>query len=229
MAKCKFIVLLIIIVSSVSISNSREEMVINPDYIYLNYESSLAYGSYLYFHQIADENYEIRWEFSGSNSYVGIILYAMTDLEFDKFQNLQTFYSYHLSDGSYYRDSGTFTPRSHDDWYIVFLNADSVMQTTYLTYDVDFIEDPSLLGMIVGTVIAFLVVGGIIGACTAIFNKNAKEKQRKQEVSQEIMPNFVQEQKELISKDIQNVKFCTFCGKTHRIDAVFCENCGRKF
>ena len=233
MAKQKFVFLLIIIIVlfSIPITKTSEERTSNPDILYLNYESSLPYGSYVYFHKIADENYEIKWEFSGSNNYVGIKVYAMTDLEFDKFQNFQTFYPYHLSDGSYIQDSGTFTPPSYDDWYVVFRNADSDMQTTYLTYNVDFIEDPSLLGMIVGTIIAFLAVGGIIGACVGVSNKKAKEKQRKQEVSQKIISSSDQSdqiQKEL-KENAQSVKFCTNCGKTHRIDAVFCEGCGRKF
>ena len=228
MAKQKFIFLLIIILFSISIPNTCEEKTSNPELLYLNYESSLPYGSYLGVHKIADENYEIRWEFSGSNNYVGIKVYAMTDLEFDKFQNLQTFYSYQLSDGSYYEASGTFIPRSYDDWYVVFLNADSDMQTTYLTYDVDFIEGPSLLGMIVVTIIAFLVVGGIIGACVVVFNKKTKEKRRKQDICQEIIPISYQSQNAIIENG-QGVKFCTYCGKAQRIDAAYCENCGRKF
>ena len=228
MTKKKFIFLLIIILFSISIAKTSEEKTSNPDILSLNYESSLSYGRYVYAHRIANENYEIRWEFSGTNINVGINVYAMTDLEFSKFQNLQSCYVYKLSDGSYYRDSGTFFPQSNDDWYIVFLNADSDMKITYLTYDVDFIEDPLLLGGIIGPIIAVLAVGGIIGAFIAISKKIAKEKPHKQEVSQKIISSSDQYQKELV-ENAQSVKFCTYCGKTHRIDAVYCYSCGRKF
>jgi len=228
MAKKKFIFLLIIILFSIPITITSEERTSNPDLLHLNYEASLPYGSYIYFHQIADENYEIKWEFSGSNSYVGIKVYAMTDLEFDKFQNLQTFYSYQLSDGSYIRDSGTFTPRSHDDWYVVFLNADSDMQTTYLTYDVDFVQDTSSLLIIVGILIACLAVGGIIGAYIFIHN-NKKRKLLIQEASQTIVPSSNQEQKEPIKNYNQNIQFCTSCGSPRRSENAYCGNCGKKF
>ena len=88
-----------------------------------------------------------------------------------------------LSNRSYYQAFGTFIPCSYNNWYVVFLNADSDMQITYLTYDVDFIENPSLLSMIIRIVISFLVVGEIIGACVAFPNKKAHEKRREQELS----------------------------------------------
>lgn len=228
MTKKKFIFLLTIILFSISIAKTSEEKTSNPDTLYLSFESSLSYGHYVYVHQIADENYEIRWEFSGSNINIGINVYAMTDLEFSKFQNYQSCSVYKLSDGSYSRDSGTFNPRSNDSWYVVFLNADSDMQITYLTYNVDFIEVPLLSGGIIGLIIAVLAVGGIIGAFVAVSKKIAKEKPHKQEVSQKIISSSDQYQKELI-ENAQSVKFCTYCGITHRIDAVYCYSCGRKF
>jgi len=228
MAKCKFIVLIILIFFSVTITNSSEDRSSNPDHIYLNYESSLPYGYCIGVHAKVDEYFEIRWEFSGSNSLVGIKVYAMIDTEFAKFKNSQSFNSYQLSDGSHVQDSGTFIPKSNNEWYIVFLNADSNHQTTYLTYDVDFIDKVSILPFLVGLIIFISVVGVIIGVLVVVLHKKAMKKRQMQELDQEIPPVSHQIQRESI-ENAQSVKFCTNCGKIRRNDTAYCENCGKQF
>ena len=229
MTKYKYIVPLIILLFSISITNSSEDGLSIPDHIYLNSESSLPYGYYVAIHRTASENIEIRWEFSGSNIKVGIIGYAMTYAEYFKFQNAQPFNRYYLSDGTHVQDSGTFTPTSSDDWYVVFLNADPYMQATTLTYDVDFIQAPSSLLIMVGILIACIAVGVIIGAIIIVHNKKQKEKLRIQEASQTIIPSSNQDQQEPIKNYNQNIQFCTYCGSPRRIENAYCENCGNKF
>jgi len=229
MTKYKYIVPLIIILFSISITNSSEDRSSNPDHVYLNSESSLSYGQYRAFKLTAKENIEIRWSFSSSNINVGIIVYAMTYAEYSKFHNSQPFNPYYLSDGSHIQDSGTFTITSSTDWYIVFLNADPDMQTTSLTYDVDFILATSSLFILIGILIACVAVGGIIGAFIIVHNIRRREKLRIQTASQTIMSSSNQNLQEPIKNYNQNFQFCTDCGSPRRIENAYCENCGKKF
>lgn len=228
MTKKKFIFLLISLLFLIPIPKTSEEKAINPDSLNLSSEFDLPYDYYIYFHQLADENYEIWWTFSGNNPNVGIIVFAMTSLEFFKLQNSQSFNFSELSNGLESEDSGIFIPPSFADWYIIFYNADSHMQTTYLTFDVDFIEIPSLMSQIIGLIIAILAVGGIIGAFVTVSKKIGRKYQHKQEASQKDISNSNQYQNEL-NEYAQSVKLCTYCKKTHRIDAVYCYSCGRQF
>ncbi|MHA1240332.1 MAG: hypothetical protein ACTSQU_06015 [Promethearchaeota archaeon] len=227
MAKKKFIFLLISLLFLIPIPKSSEEETINLGALNLSSESDLPYGYYRYFHQFANENYEIRWIFSGNNTNVGIIVYAMTDLEFFKLQVSQSFNYTELSNGLDYEDSGTFIPPSFADWYVLFLNADFDRQTTYLTCDVEFIEVPSLESEIIGLIIAILAVGGIIGVFFTVSKKIGKY-QHKQEASQKIIQSSNLYQNEL-NEYAQSVKLCAHCKKTHRPDAIYCYNCGRAF
>ncbi|MCG3224541.1 MAG: hypothetical protein H7647_08750, partial [Candidatus Heimdallarchaeota archaeon] len=99
----------------------------------------LFFNQYVYEGKKVKENAEIEWSFSGSNSYVGIIVMAMDEYNFNKFDNGDmSAYAYFLSDGNYIADYGTFKAKSDDVWYIVFWNFDAVIESTSLTYKVKF-------------------------------------------------------------------------------------------
>jgi len=233
MAKQKYIFLFIIVLFSFSITQMNEGRATEPTHLSLNSESSLSYGQYIAFKLTTRENIEIRWSFSGSNINVGIIVYAMTYAEYSKFHNSQPFNPYYLSDGSHIQDSGTFTITSSDDWYIIFLNADSDHQTTSLTYNVDFILATSPLFILIGILIACVAVGGIVGVIIGVYiivhNKKRREKLRMQDASQKIVPNITQDQKQSIKNYNQKIKFCIHCGTPRQIDNAYCENCGNQF
>ncbi|TKJ23118.1 MAG: hypothetical protein CEE43_05210 [Promethearchaeota archaeon Loki_b32] len=199
--------------------------------IQLSYEASLAYGEYIYFHINADEDDIISWEFSGLNNYVGIKVFAMTDIEFSKFQNAQTCYLYTLSNGSYYIDSGIFYPPSYDTWYIVFLNADPVEQTTYLTYNVDIERgndggDDSIFEEIFYPIIAFVIIGSICVAMAEYSNKQKKKKEA--EIISKLEPSFRSSEPQS-SPNEHELKYCSQCGTPQKVNAIYCINCGNKF
>jgi len=96
--------------------------------------SLLYYEDWEGFWWIAEGNDEIDWSFSGSNTFVGVDVFAV---DYDNYYNFYNGYSYtyySLSNGGYYADSGTFTVPYSDDWYIIWANWDSDIQSTSLTY-----------------------------------------------------------------------------------------------
>lgn len=222
----------LIIISFIAIIRSdsfNRNTIIQNEVVQLHpsYEASLSYGEYAYFSTEADKGDKFHWEFSGTNSYVGIKVYAMTDSEFYKFQNYQTFYSYKLSDGSYYRDSGTFRVTSYDTWYLVFLNADSDMQTTYLTYDLEIERAVDFTPIIVAIVI--IVVCSVISILIGIAYRQKNKR--------EVQPVYAPVQPQLYSKPVtitlpqpnNIIKFCSQCGTPQQRDVIYCAKCGNKF
>lgn len=231
-------ILILILVLIMFISFSIFSLIpINSDNIYhqndnlkLNSEASIGYGGYAYFYTVADEEDRFDWEFDGSNNYVGITVYAMTDAEFSKFQNLLTFYAYTLSDGSYIRDSGTFKPRSDDTWYIVFLNSDSDMQTTYLTYDVDLVRGNNWFESFLGPIIVIIIIGSIIGI-GAVMWKKSKEKKEGGIINEDRIDNkeALKSGTKPLTTTKYDLKYCTQCGNPQEKIAKFCEKCGTSF
>ena len=190
--------------------------------VQLSTESSLAYGEYAYFYSTADDDDKIRWEFSGTNNYVGITVFALTDTEFVKFQNFQTFYRYILSNGSYYRSSGTFYPPSYDIWYVVFLNDDSSIQITYLTYDINIVRgDEGSIESILYPILAVVIIGGVIAAVLEISKKKKLKEEKEIKGQKEKFTN--------INKFQGSIKYCSQCGSSQKINAVYCVKCGEKF
>lgn len=235
MAKKTILILILVLItfigfsifSFIPINSDNPDLQIND--IKLKTEASIGYGGYAYFYAEADEEDRIDWEFSGSNNYVGITVYAMTDAEFSKFQYLLTFYAYTLSNGSYIRDSGTFKPRSHDTWYVVFLNSDSDMQTTYLTYDVDFIRGKLWYEILLGPIIVITVIGSVLGVVIVLVKKAKTEKEAEKSkilAQDRISIESTNVKTQQIHSDI---KYCTKCGSLQKIEAIYCEKCGNKF
>jgi len=113
----------------------------------------------------------VHWEFSGSNNYVGIILWVMDSENYAMFKNLEvpdTFYT--ESDGTYYIDNGDFSPPQTATWYFLFVNYDSDQQSTILTYSLTCTGCSSggggpnivlIIGIVVG-IIAAAAIGGFL-------------------------------------------------------------------
>lgn len=210
-------------------------------------EGSLGYGEYftLYKEDI-DEDYKIKWEFSGSNTAVGITVFAVTEEEFDDFETYKSVEGYSLSDGDYYEDDGSFTPTSHDDWYIVFFNNDGDLQSTYLTYDAEFEytgidEDipPYILYLPFIIIVIMIIVGVII---IIVLVKAITKKSSKRPPS--YIPTTMQPPQAYHPAPVyqtgpmqttQNLpqsqgmpSFCPRCGVKLTGNAKFCINCGSK-
>ncbi|MFX1574860.1 MAG: hypothetical protein ACFFB0_19150 [Promethearchaeota archaeon] len=80
-----------------------------------------------------------------------------------------------ISDSSYYRDSGIFKVTSYDKWYLVFLNVDSDMQTTYLTYnfEADRAVDFTPIMVIIAIIAVCLIISILLGI---VYRKRRKER-----------------------------------------------------
>ncbi|MHA1775941.1 MAG: Loki-CTERM sorting domain-containing protein [Promethearchaeota archaeon] len=95
----------------------------------------LNYGEWAgYYWDDAAGNDEISWSFSSSNSYVGITVMMMDSANYYNFDNGYSYTYYPQSSGNFISDSGTFTVPYSDTWYVIFVNWDSDMQSTMLTY-----------------------------------------------------------------------------------------------
>ncbi|MFX1574850.1 MAG: zinc-ribbon domain-containing protein [Promethearchaeota archaeon] len=150
----------------------------------------------------------------------------MTASEFYKFQNLQTFYAYKLSDGSYHRDSGIFKITSYDTWYLVFLNADSDMQTTYLIYNFEVERAVDFTPIIV--TIAIIAVCLIISILIVVAYRR-KKKREEQPVYVPIQPHLSRKPVTTTKSQKNNtIKFCTQCGTPQPMDAIYCVKCGNR-
>ena len=111
-----------------------------------SYADEVNYGEWVgIYWSYPDSNDYIDWSFNGSNSYVGITVIAMDDTNFWNFDNGYSYTSYSLSSGAYYIHSGTFYPLYEDQWYIIFMNEDPDMQSTYLTYEGTWYAVPDTL------------------------------------------------------------------------------------
>jgi len=111
-----------------------------------SYADEVNYGEWVgIYWSYPDSNDYIDWSFNGSNSYVGITVIAMDDTNFWNFDNGYSYTCYNLSSGAYYIDSGTFYPPYEDQWYIIFMNEDPDMQSTYLTYEGTWYAVPDTL------------------------------------------------------------------------------------
>ncbi|GAG27359.1 unnamed protein product, partial [marine sediment metagenome] len=109
----------------------------------------------------------VHWEFSGSNNYVGIILWVMDSENYAKFQNLEVPDTFYIeSDGSYYVDSGDFSPPQTATWYFLFVNFDSDEESTILTYSIECTGcspgGPNV-GLIIGIVVGIIAVAAVGG------------------------------------------------------------------
>lgn len=97
--------------------------------------SHLIYGDFRYDKFNASPFDNIIWAFSSSDVNVEITVMAMNSGNFSFFNNSQSYIYISLSPGSLPNDSGTFSPNYIDTWYIVYLNNDTIMQSTILDYN----------------------------------------------------------------------------------------------
>ncbi|MFX1314091.1 MAG: hypothetical protein ACFFHD_16005 [Promethearchaeota archaeon] len=138
----------------------------------LSYVATVDYNEYvsIYSSSPCGSGDEFYWEFSGSNHYVGITVMAMDSSEYYNFQYGYTYYYYSQSNGNYYGDSGSFYPTYTDTWYIVFVNWDSDVQSTVLTYSgsVYYGDDGDGDGDGNGGIPIFIIIGIIIAIVAAI-------------------------------------------------------------
>jgi len=183
---------------------------------------------YLYFWEECKEGDTIKWEFQGSNSYVGIDVIAMTYSNFIKFEYLDEFYYYELSNGYYYVDYGSFEVRSDDIWYIVFINLDGDLMGTYLSYEVNF-KHAGPIGLIIGIIVGAIVIISVIGVITTRAKKQ-KEVALIQMMGSTIPDTMVQAQPAFgYDNTYIKPKYCTNCGHQAEPNAKFCTNCGAAF
>ena len=200
--------------------------------ISLMYAVTLDYGEHVYISRYADENFEISWEFSGVNTYVGIQVWAFTKFNYEKFASSDYTHGFKLSNGSYIKDSGTFTPPTHDTWYIVFWNNDGDLQSTYLTYDVTFQDNNPFYEWFIGMIALFIIIAIGLAIGNSVYQKKKKrEKEAKSQNTDLFLRKRDQEilarNKKNHSDNISEGNFCPSCGK--KIESShkeFCRYCG---
>jgi len=190
----------------------------------------LVFSEYLAVGAEVKEDAEIEWSFSGSNSYVGIIVMAMDHYNFLKFADGDlSAYAYFLSNGNYIVDYGTFLAKTDDTWHIIFWNFDAVIESTTLTYEVKF---PGVsIGLIIGIVIGVIVVIAIIGG--VIYSSNKKKKASMMPAAaqpgiyQPYAPAQPTEQQPYApAQPAVSAKVCSNCGAL--MEGSFCTSCGTK-
>lgn len=190
----------------------------------------LVFSEYIAMGAEVKENAEIDWSFSGSNPYVGIIVMAMDQYNFDKFDDGDmSAYAYFLSDGDYYIQSGTFRARSDDMQYIVFWNFDATLEATSLTYEAKF--PTTSIGLIIGIIIGVLVLIAIIGAVVYTSNKKKKTPVMPAATQPGIYQPYVpvqptEQQSYTTAQPAVSAKVCSNCGAS--MEGSFCTNCGAK-
>ena len=193
--------------------------------------TTLDHGDYYY--EFKHVGYSIKWSFESSNDYIGITVLVMDQDQYNRYVLYGSSNNYILSDGSYYRDSGTFAVPNEDVWYILFINSGAT--ETNLSYNITF-EQVNPLYIIIAIIIAVL----IIGLTVAIVLKKRKPRKSKITVSQSIVSP--QATKHNMYKTIanengrvniatppvskQNWLVCKNCGERIELPAYFCPNCG---
>ena len=165
-----------------NVSDQESNQYFFPDMV--NPKSShqewVDYNHYVAVYGSAGDGYRIYWEFSGSNSYVGITVYAMDSSNYADFRDGYSYSYDELSDGSYYASSGNFYPSYTSTWYIVFINWDPDQQTTYLTYS-GTTHSPVTnggpnIGLIITLAVVIPAVVAIVIVVIVVTRKKAKRK-----------------------------------------------------
>jgi hypothetical protein len=189
----------------------------------------LFFNQYVYEGKKVKENAEIEWSFSGSNSYVGIIVMAMDEYNFNKFDNGDmSAYAYFLSDGNYIADYGTFKAKSDDVWYIVFWNFDAVIESTSLTYKVKFpgVSIGLIIGIVIGVIVVIAIIGGVVSS-----NKKKKATMMPAAAQPGVYQPYApaqptDQQSYAPAQPVVSAKVCSNCGAS--MEGSFCTSCGSK-
>lgn len=138
------------------------------------HSSTLGYGSMLYYEEYfyhgfsLNEIYNIEWYLKSDDSKVGIKVMVMNKYNYYKFILNDSNYDYYLlSDGSYTQDEGNFGIPYEDDWYIIFLNDNPVMEPTYLYIEIgtSLNVEPYIIIPILILISIFTGIGFIISIC----------------------------------------------------------------
>jgi len=100
----------------------------------------LNYPHYTHLEAMCGAGDVIDWSFTGTNTDVGIYVLIMDDLDYAWFDlydgDLSVVSEYWiLSAGTHYSTYGWAAPHEHDNWCLVFWNADPDQENTYLTYN----------------------------------------------------------------------------------------------
>ncbi len=112
----------------------------------------------------------IYWEFSSSNVFVGIVVFAMDPENWKKFKvDYLSAVGYILSDGDWVADWDNWEPVKKTTWYIAFINVDDDEELTTLTYSITCTGCSSdggpnialIIGIVVG-IIAAAAIGGFL-------------------------------------------------------------------
>ncbi|MHA1557852.1 MAG: hypothetical protein ACTSPM_13075 [Candidatus Heimdallarchaeota archaeon] len=197
---------------------------------------TLSYGDY---YAISSEKEigrvgGIAWTFVGSNTNVGISVWIFDMGNFTKYSNGVTSLGFEQSNGSYYSAFGTWSPTKTDEWYTVFIHADTNhKQTTTVTADVTIITGglmAGVLALIIGLPLLITVIGVIL-VVVLIFRKKNKQQQYPR-VSSRIngTTSIVQPQEQPSLQSIAATSdiFCGKCGIRSSSNSTFCGKCGSK-
>ncbi len=112
----------------------------SSEYTRITWEGTLDYNEYYVFwtDNDVDEDYELDYFFTGSNSDVDIELSAMTNASFDSwaFSDSYSITSYILFEGSSMSEFQTFLGIDYSTpWAFIFLNGDEDQESTYIEID----------------------------------------------------------------------------------------------
>ncbi len=222
----KNLVIVIFVISLLSITNIKS-------CFGESYSTSLSYLDYF---AISSEKEigkagGIKWEFTGNNPYVGILVRIYDDYNYNEFlEGNHSAQRYVVSDGSYYIASGVWAPPKTDVWHIVFLHHHDSSETeiTSVNIEVVFVTGAltgGLLAVIIGVPILFNI--GIVVLVIVLVKR--KKKQQVLVTSQnqqdpQTSPSSSEQQSPIPS----NVRYCKDCGQENIDVSTYCKKCGSK-
>ncbi len=197
----------------------------------------LAYGEYVLVDSGREKVVDFHWEFSSSKANIGIIVYGMDNSSYTyNFLLNSTNNLFLLSDGSKSSDSGVWEIDDKDMWCIVFLNNDTDMQSTSLTYSVEMYNAETPIIIFWAIVVMCL---SILVPCTPLIVKrlkNRKEKKKEKLIEKKSKTFFDDLEINLEEGESVNIEStgltsinCPFCSKEIKnINAEICDYCGSK-
>jgi len=218
-----------------------------------SFEYSLDYNEYVTVYSTSGSGDRLHWSFSGTNTFVGIIVQVLDSLNYARLQSNDTYSFEELSDGSYYSDSGDYYPASSSTWYFLFINIDPDQQTTYLTYDLTaYPAEPDILLIVI---IVSVVSAAVVAVIVVIILYRRKSKRKVELIQKPIVkpavkkpPIITQPVKSVVEKPpiiippvkpvgvtqptitepvkqiIRKANICPTCGS--EVESHFCIKCG---
>ena len=182
--KCKIYQLIsILLIASISIhliANLNSNYNSNQSQISICRETTVHYGTYVYYSQSANVMQSFHWSFQ-SNDDVKITVFIVDRINFEKFiANFTPYDAIILSNNKSTQDEGYFNIPSNGYWYLVFCNNDPKLESTILNYNYKVVANP----------IFFLILPAVLSSLIMVFFIVASIVYKRKKIENKIISNF---------------------------------------